>query len=210
VDGLTGGADEEDDESLRRRVLLSRSIIQGVFTADQVRLAALGVSGNTRVFVVRPVLREDPPIVTVGTTPAPGQLVVYVLRDNDQNIIPSQNILNQTKQAIIENGQLPAHTSESDLFVFAPSAIPVDFTFSSIEPDTPTMRQAIVDQLTAFFEDQVEFQTNVTQADYLGAINNTEDLQTNTFLGSFSVSSPAGDVSISDGEIAVLGSVSFA
>jgi len=209
-DGITGGADEEDDEALRARVLLSRSIIQGVFTEDQVILAALGIAGNTRVFVVRPILRSDPPIVDVGTTPAPGQVVVYILRDNDSNIIPSQTVLNNTKQAIIDNGKLPTNTTESDLFVFAPDAVPVDFVFSSLTPDTPTMRQAVIDQLAAFFEDQVQFQSNVTQASYLGAINNTEDLQTNTFIESFSVSTPSGDVAISDGQIAILGDVSFA
>ncbi|MCP4088199.1 MAG: hypothetical protein GY746_00170 [Gammaproteobacteria bacterium] len=209
IDGLTGGASEETDTALRERVLLSRSIIQGVFTADQVKLAALGVNGNTRVFVITPDLRSDGPVVNPGDLPAPGQVVVYVLRDNDANIIPSQTVLNNTKDAIIENGKMPANTSENDIFVFAPDAVDVDFDFASLSPDTATMRTAIQDQLQAFFEDQVEFQEDITQADYLGAINNTQDLQTNTFLESFSLNSPTGDITINDGEIGVLGNVTF-
>lgn len=210
IDGLTGGSDEETDEALRRRVLLSRSIIQGVFTENQIILAALGVAGNTRVFVVRPDLRSDGPVTAPGDLPAPGQVVIYILRDNDENIIPSQTVLNTTKQAIIDNGRLPANSSENDVFLFAPATVAVDFDFSSISPDTPTMRQAIIDQLSAFFEDEVQFQSDVTQAAYLSAINSTEDLQTNTFIETFSLTTPTGDVSISDGQIAILGEVTFA
>jgi hypothetical protein len=44
----------ESDASYRARILLSRSLLEGVYTPDQVWLAALSVPGNTRVFVVRP------------------------------------------------------------------------------------------------------------------------------------------------------------
>lgn len=208
-DGLTGGADEETDSELRERVLLSRSIIQGVFTVDQIRLAAFGVNGNTRVFVVTPDLRTDGPVVSPGDLPAPGQVVVYVLRDNDANIIPTQTVLDRTKQAIIDNGKLPANTSENDLFVFGPDTVSVDFDFATIVPDTATMRNAVQAQLVAFFEDSAQFQTNITEASYLGAINNTEDLNTNTYIESFSLNSPSGNIVVGNGQIAVIGNVTF-
>ncbi len=290
-DGMSGGTETETDTALRERVILSRSIVEGVFTVDQVKLAALSIAGNTRIFVVRPslsVAQTSLPIdqsitgitrigstATVITTgvhvigdgqlvimtgadqseyngtfqvsvpdnlsftyevvgtpttpatgtievsfcrgtdgfagmvPAPGQVAVYVLRDNDANIIPTQTILDQTKDAIILDGALPAHSAEADVFVLGPIVTEVDFTFSVISPDTPTMRTAIEDQLSAFFEDTVDFEQTVTENSYLGAIQNTQDLDTGELLLSFSLSAPVGDIVVDSGEIAVLGDVTF-
>lgn len=290
-DGMSGGAAVESDDALRTRVILSRSIIEGVFTEDQIKLAALGVAGNTRVFVVRPQLSVcqtsvvaqrdvdsitrvdqiatvtttvdhsigDGQFVTVsgadqteyngkfqatvtgantfeyevtgapitpatgtisvvysgsnggfqGMVPTPGQVAAYILRDNDANIIPTQTVLNTTKAAIIENGALPAHASEFDVFVFGPVPVATNFDFASISPDTPTMRSAVQLQLQAFFEDTVDFEQTVTEAAYLGAIQNTQDLQTGDVLRSFSLNSPTGDIVVGAGEIAVLGEVTF-
>ena len=207
--GISGGADVETDDAYRERILLSRSIQEGVFTADQIQLAALSVPGNTRAFVIRPSLSVADPAPAPGMVPAPGQVVVYVLRDNDANIFPSSSILATTKQAIIDDGALPANTYDGDVFVFAPTPVTTDFTFSAISPDTPTMRTAIRDVLSAFFQDVVDFEEDVTEGAYLGAIQNTQDQITGDFLQSFTLSSPSGDISVSDGEIAVLGTVTF-
>lgn len=141
--------------------------------------------------------------------PVPGQTAVYILRDNDPNIIPSQTILNTTKQAIITNGRKPAHMYEGDIFVLAPSPEEVNFTFTSLNPDTPTMRDAITSKLQAFFEDNVEFQTAITEASYLGTIQETQDLITGDVLISFELSEPSGNIAIANGEIAILGTVTF-
>jgi uncharacterized phage protein gp47/JayE len=205
-DGITGGSSEETDDEYRFRILLSRSIIEGVFTPDQVKLAALSIAGNTRAFVKTPTASVCP---GGGTAPVPGQVGVFVLRDNDPSIIPSQSILDQTKQAVIADGAMPANTSEADVFLEAPDLVETDFIFTALSPDTPTMRTAVDDQIKAFFEDTVEFEQSVTEASYLGAIQGTQDLQTGEFLVSFSLSSPSGDIVISDGEIAAAGDVSF-
>lgn len=205
-DGLTGGASEETDEEYRFRILLSRSIIEGVFTPDQVKLAALSIAGNTRAFVKTPTLSVCP---GGGTSPVPGQTGVFVLRDNDPSIIPSQTILDQTKQAVIDDGALPANTSEVDVFVEAPTLVETGFDFTTLSPDTPTMRIAVEDQLKAFFEDTVEFEQDVTEASYLGSIQATQDLQTGDFLVSFTLSTPTGNITVSAGEIATLGDVTF-
>lgn len=291
VDGMSGGAEIEEDPALLVRVLLSRSIIEGVFTPDQVKLAALSIAGNTRVFVRRPKLsvcqtsiaveqavtsitRVDTTatvtttgnhnigngqFVTVrdageaeyngvfqvtvtgpdtftyqvtgspstpatgtinilytsgqsgfaGFVPAPGQSAIYVLRDNDANIIPTQTVLDNTKAAIIEDGALPAHSTESDVFVLAPIPVETPFDFASITPDTPTMRTAVTLQLESFFEDSVDFEQTVTEASYLGSIQNTQDLETGDVLKSFSLNSPTTDIVINAGEIASLGEVTF-
>lgn len=209
VDGLSGGAAEEEDATYRTRILLSRSIIEGVFTADQIKLAALGVTGNTRAFVISAQEVQVDPAPAPGFAPTAGQVVVYILRDNDASIVPSQTVLDTTKQAIIDNGKLPANTNEGDLFVFAPVTVAEDFDFTALSPDTPTMRTAVTDQLTAFFEDSVDFEEDVQEASYLGAIQNTQDLQTGDFLVSFALSTPTGNIVVSDGEIAILGNVTF-
>lgn len=205
-DGLTGGASTETDDAYRQRIILSRSIIEGVFTAEQIELAALGITGNTRAFVIVPTASVCP---GGGATPVPGQVSVYILRDNDPSIIPSQGILDDTKQAIIDKGKLPAHMSELDLFVLAPTLVTTDFTFTSITPDTPTMRLAVEATLQAFFEDSVEFGVDVQSDSYRGAIQNTQDLVTGEFLISFELSAPTGDIIVDPDEIAALGDVTF-
>lgn len=208
-DGLTGGTAEETDDEYRERILLSRATIEGVFTPDQIKLAALSVAGNTRAFVKKPTLSVCAGGAGSATDPVPGQCSVFILRDNDASIIPSTTILDNTKDAIIEDGALPAHMSEIDLFVEAPTLVSTDFDFTALSPDTPTMRSAVTAQLQAFFEDIVDFEDDVTEASYLGAIQNTQDLQTGDFITSFTLSTPNGDITVSDGEIATLGTVSF-
>ena len=204
--GLVGGAAEETDEGYRSRILLSRSTIEGVFTNDQIELAALGVAGNTRAFVISPELSTCSGSPTV---PTPGQVAVYILRDNDPNITPTQVILDRTKEAIIENGRLPSNTSELDVFVLAPTLTPVNFTISGLTPDTSSMRSAVTANLQAFFEDNVQFGTNVTRESYLGAIQNTQDLITGDIIETFNVNTPAGDVSVGATSIAVIGTVNY-
>lgn len=208
-DDLSGGASEETDEDYRTRILLSRSIIEGVFTPDQIKLAALSISGNTRAFVKKPTLSVCAGGSGSATAPVPGQTSVFILRDSDPSIIPSQSVLDATKQTIIDDGALPAHTSEVDLFVEAPDLVETDFDFTALNPDTPTMRTAVQEQLQAFFEDTVDFEETVTEASYLGSIQATQDLQTGEFIISFSLSTPSGDIVVTDGEIASLGDVTF-
>ena len=206
--GLVGGADVETDADYLARILLSRSIIQGVFTPDQIRLAGLSISGNTRVFVVTPSfgVAETP---APGFVPIPGQVAAYVLRDNDDNIIPTQTILDLTKQAIIAGGALPGNTYEGDVYVLAPNTVSQDFNFSELVPNTVTMQNAVTATLEAFFEDSVQFQTSVTIELVQGAIANTVDIQTGERIRNFTLSNPTTDIVVAAGEIALLGDVGF-
>lgn len=207
---LAGGADLELDPAYRDRIIESRSNISGVFTEDQIKIAARRVSGNTRIFVKRPETSLGSGVQgTPAYSPAAGQVVVIILRDNDANIIPTQSILDQTKQVIITEGKLPAHTREADVFVLAPVAQTVNFAFSALNPNTETMKTAVRNQLSAFFQDQVTFEEDITEASYLGAIQNSRDTVTSDRLVSFALSSPIGDISVADGNIPILGTVTF-
>lgn len=207
---LGGGADLETDDDYRDRIIESRSNISGVFTEDQIKIAARTIPGNTRVFVKRPITALGSG--TQGTpaySPAAGQVVVIIVRDDDANIIPTQSVLDETKDAIITLGKLPAHTRADDVFVLAPVAQVIDFVFSAVLPNTQTMKTSIRNQLIAFFQDSVTFEEDIPSASYNGAIQNTRDTVTGDRLQSFTLSSPVGAIVVADGNIPVLGSVTF-
>lgn len=208
--GLGGGADLESNDDYRDRIIESRSNISGVFTEDQIKIAARTISGNTRVFVKRPITALGSGTQGLPSySPAAGQVVVIIVRDNDANIIPTQSVLDQTKDAIITLGKLPAHTRADDVFVLAPVAQVIDFTFSAISPNTQTMKTSIRNQLTAFFQDSVTFEEDIPAASYQGSIQNTRDTVTGDRLASFALSSPPGDIVVADGNIPILGTVTF-
>jgi len=71
------------------------------------------------------------------------------------------------------------------------------------------MRTAVEDNLKAFFEDSAEFEEDVTEASYLGAIQNTQDLETGDWISSFILSTPTADIAIGAGEIATFASVTW-
>lgn len=208
--GVSGGSDLESNDDYRDRIIESRSNISGVFTEDQIKIAARTIPGNTRVFVKRPVTALGSGTQGLPSySPAAGQVVIVVVRDDDANIIPTQSILDQTKTAIITLGRLPAHTRADDVFVLAPVAQVVNFTFSAITPNTQTMKTSIKNQLTAFFQDSVTFEEDITSAGYNGTIQNTRDTVTGDRLLSFALSAPVGDIVVADGNIPVLGTVTF-
>lgn len=208
--GVGGGADIESDEDYRDRIIESRSNISGVFTEDQIKIAARTVAGNTRVFVKRPVTALGSGTQGLPSySPAAGQVVVIVVRDDDANIIPTQSVLDQTKSAIIAKGKLPAHTRTDDVFVLAPVAQVVNFDFSAILPNTETMKTSIRNQLAAFFQDSVTFEQDIPSPSYQGAIQNTRDITTGERLQSFTLSSPTAAIVVAAGSIPVLGTITF-
>lgn len=208
--GVSGGADLESDPDYRDRIIESRSNISGVFTEDQIKIAARTIPGNTRVFVKRPVTALGSGTQGLPSySPAAGQVVVIIVRDDDANIIPTQSILDQTKVAIITKGRLPAHTRAEDVFVLAPVAQVVNFVFSAILPNTETMKTSIRNQLTAFFQDSVTFEDDIPAPSYQGAIQNTRDTVTGERLQSFTLTSPTAAIVVADGNIPVLGTVTF-
>ena len=150
IEGMQGGAEVESDDDLRARVLLSRSAQEGIFTNDQITLAALAINGNTRVFIQNPdsdQLSDPDPVL-------PGQVRVYFLRDNDPlGPIPTGSVINLTKQSIILNGRLPAEMWSDDLQVIPPEELSIDIYLYDVKPSTASMRSAIRNQYEAYFED---------------------------------------------------------
>ena len=193
ADGLSGGADQESTEDKRVRFIFRVQNPTANFNVAAITLKVLEVPGNTRVWV-----RE--------ITPGIGQQTIYFTRDND-GIIPAPGDVATTKDKILEIK--PANTAESDVIVLAPTPKTVNFAFSSLDPNTSTMQSAVNASLDAYFEDRTEVGKDLTENEYKSAIQNTIDQETNTFLSSFTLTSPIGDVSVASGELPVKGTVSF-
>lgn len=192
--GLTEGSDSESDDDLLSRVLFSRANPVANFNESAIVLQAKTVSGVTRVYV-NPI------------TPYVGAVTVSFMRDNDLNPIPDSGEVQDVEDALLEI--LPVNSDPTDLYVLAPTPVTVNFTFSSITPDTPTMREAIENSLSVFFDKQVDYEVNIDEDKYRAAIINSFDTETGNTLTSFTLTTPTTDITISTNEIGVLGTVTF-
>ena len=174
--GMSGGAGAESDADYSQRIIATRNLIEGVFTAPQVALAALSIEGNTRSWVVSPldgVFGGTEGVV--GYKPQPGQVCVYVMRDNDANPLPNSSVLLETRDAIVAKGKMPVHTIKEDIFVFAPTLTLCDFTITGLVPDNDGMRTAITKELAAFIADYISFEESLSVNQQISIITNTRD-----------------------------------
>jgi uncharacterized phage protein gp47/JayE len=179
--GLTGASDAESDDAYRQRIIDARNILDGVFTAPQVRNACLSIEGNTRAWVVSPqYLVFGGTEGQAGYKPQPGQVVCYVIRDNDANPIPSQTVLNATKQAVIDLGKMPVHTVPEDIFVFAPNLEAVNIKVGALVPNVASLKSAIENELKAFINDYLDLGQSLTNNQIISVIQSTVDAQGNT------------------------------
>ena len=192
--GISGGADVQSFEDWKENVVDDYRNPITAFNENNIRKAVLGVSGVTRCWVY--------PI-----TPDVGQVTVFFIRGNDEDIIPDFNEISKVKE-VVQNLRTVKDDND-DVFVNAPTKKVVNFNFTSILPDTPTMKTAIQNSLKQFFEDEIELGKNLTALDYNNAIGNSFDMETGTKLKSYSLSNPTSDISVNFGELPVLGEVTF-
>jgi uncharacterized phage protein gp47/JayE len=193
ANGLSGGTDQESTEDWRKRILFAEQNPVAMFNESSITLKCFEINGVTRVFV-RPI------------TPEVGQVTVYFTRDNDDNTIPTEN-----QREIVKNNVLtilPVDKDPSDVIFPELIGVPVNFQFSSIVPDTTTMRQAISDNLTDFFRGNTEEGGSLDEDLYRAAI--VQATSTNgESVRSFDLISPSGDIAIASGEIPIIGDVTF-
>lgn len=191
---FTGGADQESTEAFRDRIIdLIRNPISHFNKAD-IRRIAKAVSTITRVFIDE-------------ATPAEGQVTVYIMADNEDDPIPNSAKIAEVKNAILTIK--PANTSDADVIVGAPTKDTQNFVFSSIVPDTPTMRTSITEVLRQFFAENTEVGVDIQQDAYRSAIFSTVDVNTGQKLTSFALISPSANITVSAGHIVVLGTVTY-
>jgi uncharacterized phage protein gp47/JayE len=197
--GIGGGTDTESDDDLRVRLLEAIRNPVANFNAAAITKEAKKVAGVTRVFV------ND-----AGTTP--GTVEVWFMRDVEGGDgIPTTGPGSET-ETLNTALQLirPAHMAETDFLVAAPtSGTATPFTFAAISPDTTSMREAIEANLAAFFQTHPVISTNITQDTYRAAILGTVDTTTGERLLSFSLTDPAGDISVGASAIGTLGTITY-
>ena len=191
---IGGGTDKESVNDYVSRYLDKIRNPVAHFNSSDIIAKAKEVPGVTRVFV------EE-------ITPDVGQVTIYFMRDNDVDPIPSGSEVATVKSKILEIK--PANTSDVDVIVSAPTAVPVDYTFTALSPNTATMKTAIEANLTQFHDEQTFIGVDVDEDAYRSAIKNTVDPDTGDTVSSFTLSAPVGDVTIAAGEIATFGTVTF-
>lgn len=210
IEGIIGGLDEEPIEDYRTRVGESHNLTPGIATSPSIVFSAKQIAGNTRVLVVRPVYDDTGGTRGVaGYKPDLGEVVVYLLRDNDPSIIPGATILEETKQKIIDDGIWPSFTPEENLFLLAPILLEQNFIFTSITPNTSTMQNAIRDQLVLFFQDNAEINGTITLDQINSFLRQIQDPSNGSFLTDFTYTVPNGNIVADSGEIYTVGTVTF-
>lgn len=197
---LGGGTNQEGDTDYRSRMLERVRGFLAFFSVDTIKVFIRdNVAGVTKVWVF------DPDHPQGGD---PGQVLIYFIRGNDDNIIPSGSEITTVKN-LMDSTQKPAHVASADVIVNAPTPVNTTFNFSSITPDTASMRTAIDSNLTQLFLLETEVGETLTQDKYRAIIQETFDTETGDSLESFTLSSPAGNIGGNPGELPVYGGSTF-
>lgn len=183
--------------------------ISGANQSDYNVLGRILITDNTTFIYV---VKNNPTTPATGTILAQpsvplGQVIVFFTRDNDDDIIPSAGEVADVKAIL--NTIRPANTADSDLIVLSPIAVPVNFTFTALSPNTSTMQASINANLSAFFRESTSVGTTLSSFAYNSIIYQTIDTETGDVVQGFTLSSPSGDVSINAGQIPTLGSVTY-
>lgn len=131
--GLTNGNDQQDVEAVRTRLLLNRrEPPQG--GADQDYIAwALAVPGVTRVWIFDG--------ASAGGN-GPGTVVVRFVRDGDASIFPDAGEVTAVQTYLDSQRPVTAEVTAA-----APTSLAVDFTFTSLSPNTAEVQAAIEAEL---------------------------------------------------------------
>jgi len=137
VDGLTGGADEEDTEDFRARFLLHLSAPPQGGAAQDYEAWALAVAGVTRAWVYE-------------NEGGLGTVTVRFVRDDESPIYPGAPEIATVQAALDAERPITAEVTAA-----APVALAVLFTIS-VTPDTAAVRAAVEAELDDLFTRDAE------------------------------------------------------
>lgn len=192
--GISGGSDIQKFKDWQDNVVDRYRNPITYFNENNIKNVAKSVAGVTKVWVK-------------STYPTVGQCTIYFIRGNDENVIPDANEVSIVANKI--KALCTVKDDKDDIFVYAPTPKTVDFSFNSINPNTPTMRTAIQNSLKQLFEDEADLEVDMTEDDYRTAIKNSFDMETGSKLVSFTLANPTGDIKVVEGELPVLGNITF-
>jgi uncharacterized phage protein gp47/JayE len=195
VGGITGGADEEDDERLRSRVMaVWKAPAQGGADHDYEAWAKQAHVDVTNVWVY-------------PNGMGPGTVVVYIMTyDATEDGIPTAGVIADVQEYI--EARMPV---EADLFVAGPDPVPLDFDIQ-LSPDTAATRTAVEAALRDFVrraaapvDTSPEVPTGTTV--FISQINETISVATGEV--DHVLSDPPADVDYDIGEIPVMGDITW-
>lgn len=196
--GLAGGLDTEEDEELRARLLERTSSFTAPYTVSGLPVfIKQKIPGVTRIWVE-------------AATPSPGYTTIYFTRDNDANIIPSSAQALDVKNAIIdeETGIKPANTPDSYVIVSPPTPVSVNITVTGLSPNSVDMIDSIETALIDYFKSPaVAVGVDIDTDDLKALIRSVLDANGNQ--PTFTLTAPAADVTINDGELAIAGTINI-
>lgn len=184
--GLDGGADEEEDEDLRTRLLERLQNPPQGGSATDYEQWALAVSGVTRAWVYS----NYTGLGTVGVT--------FVLDDDESSIIPDSGKVTEVQDYIDARRPVTA-----DVTVFAPIADTINFTIS-VTPNTTAVKAAVEEQL----RDLIRRKGAPSSTIYLSEINEAVSLAEGEV--DHEVTVPSGDVTVVSGHVPVMGTITWA
>ena len=184
--GLGGGADEENDARLRARL---RSRVQAKATGgneDDFYNWVMECAGVTRAWIYPK--RMGPG--TVGVT--------FLMDDNLASPIPSPGDV-EAVQAYLEDGRRPVCC---EVFVFAPTAAPLDFEIS-LTPDTSEVRAAVEAELADLIIRECEPESTLLISHIREAISRATGETDHT------LTAPVANVEAGAGEIITMGEITW-
>ena len=182
--GLTGGSDEESDDELRARLLARiRSQPNGGAANDYERWA-LEVPGVTRAWVY-------PNLSGLGTVG-----VAFVM-DGRTDIIPTVDDV-----AAVQAHIAPLRPVTADVTVFAPTPVDLDLTIAVV-PNTDEVKAAVGASLKDMLLREAEPGGTILLSHIREAISIAAGETDNI------VTVPAADVTVSAGELVILGTITW-
>lgn len=197
------GADLETDDNYRTRIVERKKTYGNI---AEIKTLVLNQSGVTRVQLVQ-------------TKPFVGNFTIYFLRDNDSDIIPTQQELDAVKNVLINEKNLHPTITIDNVFVNAPTEIKRRFAINGLLPNTDKMKQAVKAQLQEIIynigvQDGTVVEATATQLQTL-LIQNTQDSVGNVITSLNSVvitdtSDAPATLSLVIGEFLTVDQVNFA
>lgn len=184
--GLTGGADAEDDDALRARVTQRMQEPPHGGAAYDYIAWAQEISGVTRVWVYPE--QTGPGTVTV----------IFVMDDKEGTIIPDAG-----EVAAVQDHIDSVRPVTADVTVLAPTPVPVDFDIT-LDPNTAAVQAAVTAELEDFFSRE-SVPGGTLKLSRIG-----EAISAGTGEYSHVLTDPVADVVMSFGDIATLGTITYA
>ena len=187
-DGFIAGTDDETDDDFRTRYLDRKRNPYSTFNtyAIEAQIKTLSWVKKVKIYEI---------------TPAPGQVTIYCLKEN--NAVPNASEITLMKNKVIEIK--PAHIDPADIFVLAPTPISIDVEVNNVNPYIASIYDAIENTVIAFFIDRLNTGDSLEVNDLIEVINSTFDSVSGQAVEDFALIQPTSNYPANAGEILVLG-----